>query len=466
MKTALSLLRLFALLPGLLLLDSPAGVVSNAKAAAPALPEGVKPVPVELGQRIQDLTKAAEQARGLTARQAVPSGMIEPGDLRAKMEQSLREDLPPKEFAAYEGSLKAFGLIPESMDLARALPDLLASQVVGFYDPHRKYLAVVRQPEGGTSPAAPSAGPGQAAGPERAAELAGTFENLVLVHELVHALQDQSFDLAKYTDRGPLSDEGAARLAVVEGDATLTMFNYLLGGHAEAIPGFKKGIADMMGNPDSLREMSAGFPGGEALTDAPAWLRETLMFSYLQGALFAMDVREVGGQVLLDRAFAQDPPRSTEQILHPEKWHGKKDEPAEIRWPDLSSALPGFQKVGEGHLGELGVRILLSRKGGKAAPAAASKAAAGWGGDRFVLYEKAGRRVLVWITEWDTEGDAREARSAFEGLGQDWRVIAPVPAPEPVSARRIGLFRGSLTKEEKAALEAVLASPSGPVPAR
>ena len=461
MKTALSLLRLFALLPGLLLLDSPAGVVPNAKAAAPALPEGVRPVPADLAQRIQELTQAAEQARGLTARQAVPSGMIEPGDLRAKMEQSLREDLPPKEFAAYEGSLKAFGLIPESMDLARALPDLLASQVVGFYDPHRKYLAVVRQPEGGAPPAVP--GQTQTAGPERAAELAGTFENLVLVHELVHALQDQSFDLAKYTDRGPLSDEGAARLAVVEGDATLTMFNYLLGGHAEAIPGFKKGIADMMGNPDSLREMSAGFPGGEAMTDAPAWLRETLMFSYLQGALFAMDVREAGGQPLLDRAFSQDPPRSTEQILHPEKWHGKKDEPVEIRWPDLSAALPGFQKVAEGQLGELGVRILLSQgQRGKAAVVSASTAAAGWGGDRFTLYEKAGRRALVWITEWDTEGDAREARSAFERLGQDWRVIAP----DPVSARRVGVIRGTLPEREKAALEAAFASPGGPVPSR
>lgn len=462
MKTALSLMRLLALIPGLLLLDSPAGVVPAAKAAAPALPAGVRPVPAEMVQRIQELTRAAEQARGLTARRAVPSGMIEARDLRAKMDQSLREDLPPAELAAYEASLKAFGLIPESMDLARALPDLLASQVVGFYDPHRKYLAVVRQPEG-AAPAVPGLeGGSPGAGPERAAELAGTFENLVLVHELVHALQDQSFDLAKYTDRGPLSDEGAARLAVVEGDATLTMFNYLLGGHAEVIPGFQKGIEDMMGNPDSLREMSAGFPGGEALTDAPAWLRETLMFSYLQGALFAMDVRKAGGQALLDRAFARDPPRSTEQVLHPEKWHGKKDQPVEIRWPDLAAALPGFKKVAEGHLGELGVRILLSQGGGRAALASASQAAAGWGGDRFALYEKGDRRVLVWITEWDTDGDTREARSAFEGLGQDWRVVVPESAP----ARRVGMVRGSLSPEERAALEAAMASPGGPVPAR
>jgi hypothetical protein len=460
MKTIPSLLRLLALLPGLLLLDSPAGVIPNAKAAVPALPEGVKPAPAEMAQRIQDLTRAAEQARGLTARQPVPAGMIEPGDLRAKMDQSMREDLPPKELAAYEASLKAFGLIPQSMDLARVLPDLLASQVVGFYDPHRKYLAIVRQPEGGSA-----AIPNPALGPERA-ELAGTFENLVLVHELVHALQDQSFDLGKYTDstaRGPMSDESAARLAVIEGDATNTMFNYLLGGHAEAIPGFKKGIEDMMGNPDSLREMSAGFPGGQALTDAPAWLRENLMFSYLQGALFAMDVREAGGQALLDRAFVQDPPRSTEQILHPEKWHGKKDEPVEVRWPDLSAALPGFQPVAEGHLGELGIRILLSQRdgktGGKAARESATTAAAGWGGDRFSLYEKAGRRVLVWITEWDSERDAREARSAFDSLGDDWRVVAP----EAASARRVGLFRGALSNEERAALEAGLASASGPL---
>ncbi|HSN86802.1 MAG TPA: hypothetical protein VL025_08595, partial [Thermoanaerobaculia bacterium] len=142
----MSFLRLFTLLTGVLLLSEPA--VPTAPAAASALPKGVQALPAEMAQRIQELTAAAEKARGLRVREPITSGMIDPAEVKAKMAESVKEDLPPEKLAAYSASLKAFGLIPEDMDLGRALPDLLASQVVGFYDPQRKYLAIVRQAEG------------------------------------------------------------------------------------------------------------------------------------------------------------------------------------------------------------------------------------------------------------------------------------------------------------------------------
>ncbi|HEX2223948.1 MAG TPA: hypothetical protein VHN15_07060, partial [Thermoanaerobaculia bacterium] len=260
-----------------------------------------------------------------------------------------------------------------------------------------------------------------------------------------------AFDLQKYTSPEPLLDSGQARLAVVEGDATLTMFNYLLGGSVEALPGIEKGMQDMMRNPAGLAELSAGVPAGQALMDAPAYLRETMLFSYLQGALFAMSVKRTGGQELLDRAFTQDPPRSTEQILHPEKWHTRRDDPVEVRLPDLAADLPGYRKVSEGQLGELGVRILLSQ--GLAERQRAETAAAGWDGDRFALYEKDGRRVLAWVTEWDSEADAREMRAALQEPGTGWTVSAAAPE----SPRRVVAIRGELPAKQRSAVQGRLA---------
>lgn len=446
----MSILRLFTLLTGALLLTEPAAPPAPA-AASVGLPRGIQALPAEMAQRIQELTAAAEKARGLRVRQAISSGMVEPAEVKAKMAESVREDLPPEKLAAYSASLKAFGLIPEGMDLGRVLPELLASQVVGFYDPQRKYLAIVRQGEDAMV---------QTLGAERAEELGGTFENLVLVHELVHALQDQSFDLQKYVSPEPLSDSGQARLAVVEGDATLTMFNYLVGGSVEAMPGIENGMRDLMRNPAGLSELSAGVPAGQALMEAPAWLRETMLFSYFQGSLFAMSAKRTGGQELLDRAFTQDPPRSTEQILHPEKWHTKRDDPVEVRWPDLAAELPGYRKVSEGQLGELGVRVLLGQ--GLGERKRAETAAAGWGGDRFALYERDGRHVLAWITEWDSKADAREMRTALQEAETGWRVSAASSG----SPRRVVAIRGELPEKQREALQGALSASLAPEPAK
>src|SRR6185369_9375758 len=119
----------------------------------------------------------------------------------------------------------------------------------------------------------------------------------------------------------------------------------------------------------------------------------------------------------LDYAFAKDPPRSTEQLLHPEKWLDRRDDPIELAWPDLAAALPGWKKAAEGQMGEEGILILLrqARKEPQKEPETeptAATVAGGWGGDRFAVYEKGGKRLLLWLTEWDSEADATEFQAA------------------------------------------------------
>ncbi len=399
-------------------------------APAPALPAGVAPLPAESAQHFQELLAAAEKYRGLAVLRPVAAGTLEEPELRKKMAESMDEDLPPDQLKTAEIAAKAFGLIPESMDLARFLPELLTNEVAGFYDPLRDYMALVR----------------------RGAEVED--EDVVIVHELTHALQDQHFDLQRFEGVDPMSDASTARSALAEGDATLTMTSFLAGKNLEELPGVAEVMKSYLSDPEAVN--ASDVPGGTELAKAPAWIRDSLLFGYVQGFTFCLEVRRAGGQKLLDYAFTTDPPRSSEQILHPEKWHGRRDDPILLRWPDLAPVLPGWRKVSSGETGEATLQSLLRlavRDRGKA-----DAAAAGWGGDRFEVYERQGRRVLVWWTEWDSETDAAEFQAAARGLGRGWRV-------EALSSRRVMVLRGDLDRGRRAAVRARLAAAEAEKPA-
>jgi hypothetical protein len=402
------------------------------------------------------LVQAAERARGLKLKHPVPYGALDEKGLKAKVAETLAADLPPEQMRALEVSLRAFGLLPEGESAGKVYGDLLGQQVAAFYDPEKKYLAMVER-QGGS---------GGEAELDRTfgADLARRAQEGIVVHELTHAIDDQSFDLGRMAKSDPLSDGAAAFLGLVEGDATLTMFDFVLGKRVAEVPGFGLGVGTMMKDPGQLAAMSPDLPGSAGLADAPVWFRDTLLFSYLQGFAFCLQLERRGGSKLLDYAFAKDPPRSTEQILHPEKWLDRRDDPIELAWPDLTAALPGWKKAAEGQMGEEGMLILLrqAEKGPAVAVAAAAPAtpvtsaaaAAGWGGDRFAVYEKEGQRLLLWLTEWDGESDAAEFQNAAARLGEDWRVVRSAPTRVVLSRSP----KGALAPEPRVATESALAA--------
>lgn len=392
---------------------------------APALPEGVTPLSKDMETRVEELLHEAETWRGLKAKEPVPSGTVDGQVLERKMLDAFREDLPPEVLRPVETGLKAFGLIPEDLDLVAYFPKLLSSQVAGYYDPERQYFALVEREELSAD----------------LSDEAKRLQDAVLVHELTHALQDQHFHLEAFAESRPLDDADVARVALIEGDATLVMIDFFAQANLETMPGADQ-MASMLNDPQQM--LGSGVPGTAELVAAPAWFQDTLLFSYAQGFQFALSVRRKGGQELLDKAFTTDPPRSTEQILHPEKWHTKRDDPKAVDWPALPlSPRSGWKKVSEGQLGELSVRTLL-RDVAKQDKNHAAGAAAGWGGDRFEVHEKEGRRLLVWISEWDSDKDAKELQAALRSLGRDWSVKR--------SGRRVVVTRGEVSRELRAAL--------------
>lgn len=295
---------------------------------------------------------------------------------RAEIEQMLLKNFDaettPEEARAGELSMKKFGLLPADFHLHDFLISVLTEQILGYYDPKTKqfYLADWIDPQG---------------------------QQVVIEHELTHALQDQHFNLSRFEKpRKGESDADAAVHALVEGDATWSMTLYALRD--------PRRVMDMM--------KSVGTASTTKMDAAPRALRETLTFPYEQGMFWVRQLQQRGGWKAVDQAFI-DLPQSTEQIMHPEKYLAH-EEPVKINIPDLAPALgTGWRRIDSDVNGEFGYYLILDQfiNDGKLS----RQAAAGWGGDRYALYENAQTHetTMAQLAAWDTEQDAQEFFDAY-----------------------------------------------------
>ncbi|HSA55785.1 MAG TPA: hypothetical protein VLE53_08770 [Gemmatimonadaceae bacterium] len=293
-------------------------------------------------------------------------------EVRSYLEQRFTEELPAAELSGMERVYKRFGLLPEAMDFRQFMLDLLTEQVAGYYDPKTKVLYVV---EGGD------------------AELTG----ITIWHELVHALQDQHFNLDSMQSARDNNDRAMAGQAVVEGQATLEQITSMIGGgnFAAALPGGWERVRQM------IREMQGTMP---IFASAPVILQETLIFPYLSGAEFMRAFKE--------RHPGQSPfgrmPTSTEQLLHTARYFDARDEPTRVTLPRPATGTVVYSN----NLGEFETRILLFEY--LRDQASAVRGAAGWDGDQYVLIDTPNGEALAWVTVWDTSIDAAEFFDLFD----------------------------------------------------
>jgi hypothetical protein len=284
---------------------------------------------------------------------------------------------------ADEELLELLGALPPGADLRREIGTLFRDQVGGYYDPRTKRLAVVTGPTG-----------------------RGTLGEIVLAHELNHALEDQRFGLEDKGRDQPAIDDGAlANTALVEGTATVVMVDYA---RAFLDPG--SALADLV--PAALAQS-----GTERL---PRYLEDSLLFPYDAGQAFVERLRvTLDGWGLVDYALRRRRPVSTEQVLHPAKYLAD-ERPLRVRLPGPDALGVGWSLRAAGTLGEFDTRELLrlGRADG------ADRAAAGWGGGRYALWRREGRGgrcaspcrardALLLRWRWDTPRDAREAAAAL-----------------------------------------------------
>jgi hypothetical protein len=341
------------------------------------------PVPVRPAAPVPDaeIEKQTSQLRGLAFRRPVDYRLIARDELRAFLVKKIHEQYTEQELRDYGRSLAALGAIPEGTDVLAVMLSLYDEQVGAFYVPEERALYTFKDQTWSRG-----------------------LDRMLLAHELTHALQDQNYDLMQWPLKLKDNDDRVlAAAALLEGDATMTMTRF----YAENADRAKmlEDLGAMMGqNTAKLRE-------------APAFLRETLLFPYVQGQQFVM---ALGNAEQINRAL-RAPPATTEEILHPDLYQRGAGQPAKAEPPALKTE--GWRRIGDNVLGEFGIRVLLTEDIGAFA---AQVAAAGWNGDRYHVYEHGpnGPTGVIWVTHWDTEEDAAEFDDSYRSLVNKRRVNA------------------------------------------
>lgn len=337
--------------------------------------------------KVRELGQQAARLRGLAYRPVV-SQVVSQKECADYLLRLLDQEMQPALTQKREGFLKLLGLMPDQASMKKIYAELYTDQVRGLYDPKQKRYLVVRSD-------------GQSSGGQMEGLAAGmglSMENILTVHELGHAIQDQHFQLAALSQKVAANfDEELAASSLIEGDASALMMDY-----AMQSVGLEAGGLDMgaMGGLDQEQMMLGSSP---ALAKAPRFFREVLGFPYNQGMTFVGSLRRGKDWGAVNRAF-RDLPESSEQILHPDKY--RRDHPKAV----TVEAIPprGATSLGQDTAGEFTIRCWAREKGGD------EQAAAGWGGDRYEIFRSSHGLCGVWSTIWDSDKDARE----FETLAQ------------------------------------------------
>jgi len=339
----------------------------------------------QLLQATDELVEATARLRGLKPLGPIQKGVKSREEITRYMTRKIDEEYSPERLRLEGKMLKRLGLLPENIDYRQLVVNLLTEQVQGLYDPEERVLFV-------------------------ASWLPMSDQDSVMVHEITHALQDQHFDLRAIFRANRASDNDdrtLAQQALFEGDGTVTALQYVIGP-------FNRHFSEL---PDLAfvqeTQMEAMQSQSPVLAAMPRFLKETLVFPYGHGASFLQQVwKQSPSWEAVDKIYA-DLPASTEQILHPEKYYGTRDNPRPVDASAAAAKLgPGWKAPYKTVLGEFMLVQLLDLHLGQEL---AKRAATGWGGDQLLLLENGEGKNAVWLeTEWDTAEDAEKFFAAMD----------------------------------------------------
>jgi len=297
--------------------------------------------------------------------------------------QDRQEENPAKRYADKK-ALEAFGLLPRGFPLHHFMLNLLTNQIAGFYDPKAQEFYI-------------------------ADWIPLSEQRMVMAHELTHALDDQHFHIDAWLKAArPNDDAQAARQAVLEGSAVVSMIDYELLSTGRSV----RDMPDIGPITRAVIGSSSSSPG---MAGAPPYIRDSLLFPYLAGAVFTQQVLKAGtGWKDFQKVFAR-PPVSTQQIMQPALYLADKAPPP-VTLPHLQKLFGKRWRVLDQNVaGEFGLQEILKQfLPGQAAVSLAPD----WWGDRYAILEnkKTKTSLLLFRLRLDSDAHAAQFFSAYSAL--------------------------------------------------
>ena len=350
-------------------------------------------------KQLAEYTPQVEAALGLKFKTPPKMEVRTKDQVRDFLLKHIQDSVPQRELDGQTALFRVLGLISDTLDLKKLFVPLLTEQIIGFYDPRTKVLYVVD--------GAPK-----------------DYAGYTIMHELVHALQDQYINLDSLEKLTYDSDRQSAMQSVIEGQATFEQILLMTGGKGSLTASLPGGWQQMQ---DLIRQATATQP---VFASAPMVIQEALLFPYVNGADFVRRYK----QRHPSRLSFDSLPLSTEQVMHDEAYFGpNKSQPITVTLPPIAG------NIYENDLGEFGLRLFLFHhlKNIKTAASAAQ----GWGGDRYAVVKTPKGNGVVMVTAWDTPTDGAEFVSALTAvtgkrIGDSTGVVPAANKSETPNLRR------------------------------
>ncbi|MGE0489595.1 MAG: hypothetical protein AB7S38_10320 [Vulcanimicrobiota bacterium] len=350
---------------------------------------------------LEHLMVKLEANRGLAFEHFVPWHVKDREQLGVFFAKQLEIYYPVEQSTLDEAMLKHLGLVKPDFEIRPFMQELYTEQIAGAYDPDsRQFFMVDVKQSLATKLLSGGADPNE----------------VLIYHELDHALGDQHFDLKKIqleAVKAHNTDMSLAVSSLLEGEATLAMFDFQLGDDA-SVDGAN---LDMSRMADLVTKFPIPLPGMGNYTRAPLYFKRALIFPYYIGMGLVGRVRAMGGWPAVSLMY-QDLPLSSEQVIHPEKYLEERDFPIQVKLAGLP-APQGWKVLGHDDTGgEFLVRAFLEQHGVER-----EVAATGWGGDRYRVWTRGEQSCFLWVTVWDTARDAVEfEQAARQAIGSKWQL--------------------------------------------
>lgn len=327
---------------------------------------------VNLG-KAEKVYTGLQDERGLILKTDVPVLVMSPAQADQVLQGEVSDHNKGPAFARAAEAGAMTGLYPPGINIKKQTMGMLNDQVAGFYDFTGNRIILVKG----------KSSQGVLGEMESFFTHKDTTHEMLLAHELTHALQNQHFGIHQALEHiRDNEDRKLALKSVAEGDATLASYGYVEGGLSTS------SINDLVSR---LSAMPKHF--NEESPDAPAALRASMIFQYVDGTRFVGEAYKRGGWKAVNALYAK-PPLSTRQVMNPALYFQHPEPPLKITIAGWNSVLSGWREVSQNTYGELMLRVILKRNPSGRAQVALAR---GWRGDRMVVLEKGSALTVIWI---------------------------------------------------------------------